>query len=235
MARRKATEANPPLSRATVVSAALDEIDENGLAAFSLRALAKRLGVYPSSIYWYVLNREELLAEVLGQALLNSTPEEQQADWRDSIRVMFERFRESIRRHPNIAPLLASNLMVNVSLDFEFAERPLAALRAAGFEGEGLVAAFNLVMSTLMGFAPQEFSPAPSEANEEWKDQMEQRLAVVSDDAYPVLAANIDRLRNRAFFLRWRNGADAPFDASYPIVVEILIAGLEAAGAKARG
>ncbi|MBN8189955.1 helix-turn-helix transcriptional regulator [Salipiger thiooxidans] len=55
------------LSKGQVVSAAVAQIDEKGLAAFSLRELARSLGVSPAVVYWHVYGWQDLFAERVAQ------------------------------------------------------------------------------------------------------------------------------------------------------------------------
>jgi TetR/AcrR family transcriptional regulator, tetracycline repressor protein len=59
----------PALSRDNILRATLALIDAHGVAAFSLRELAKTLGVFPTAIYWHVPNRNALVAGAVGLAL----------------------------------------------------------------------------------------------------------------------------------------------------------------------
>src|SRR5579884_1659010 len=63
----------PGVTRARVVEAALDLVQDAGLDALTMRALADRLGVKAASLYWHVRDRDELL-ELLAAALLAAVP-----------------------------------------------------------------------------------------------------------------------------------------------------------------
>lgn len=52
------------LTRAQVVAAALEILDEYGLGDLTMRRLAGSLGVQPGALYWHVANKQALLAEV---------------------------------------------------------------------------------------------------------------------------------------------------------------------------
>ncbi|MBB4932526.1 AcrR family transcriptional regulator [Lipingzhangella halophila] len=52
----------PERSRPQITAAAIELADENGLAAVSMRRVAKRLGTGPASLYRYVATRDDLLA-----------------------------------------------------------------------------------------------------------------------------------------------------------------------------
>lgn len=53
------------LSRELIVSETFKMIDENGIDAFSIRKLATKLGVQPSSLYNHIKNEYDLLLEVV--------------------------------------------------------------------------------------------------------------------------------------------------------------------------
>lgn len=57
---KKLQRSRTALTRDFVVAAALEEIDRHGLNGFSLRNVAKQLGVYPTAISWHVTNRNVL-------------------------------------------------------------------------------------------------------------------------------------------------------------------------------
>ena len=62
------------LTRAQVVSTAVELLRRYGLADLSMRRLARELEVQPGALYWHVASKQELLVEVAG-ALLAEVPE----------------------------------------------------------------------------------------------------------------------------------------------------------------
>ncbi len=217
------------LSRASVVLAALQEIDDNGLDSFSLRILARRLGVYPTAIAWHVDSRSQLLADVAALAMADILPPGFPVSWQSYLRSLFQRFREAIRRHPNVAPLIGTQLVANRGVDLDFVERLLATLAHAGFTGPRLVSAYNAVIAALVGFTTQEFAPIPADETRAWQADVRARLKAVEPFTHPILAANMKLLANHAFILRWQNGTENPLTDSFDAFVEIVISGLEQA------
>lgn len=215
------------LNRETVIAAALEEIDRAGLENFSLRNLAKTLGVYPTAVAWHVPGRSQLLADVAQLVLADILPTGFHDSWQAYLRQILHRFREAIRRHPNVAPLIGTQLVANPAIDLEFIERLLSALAHAGFSGARLVAAYNAVIAAMVGFTTQEFAPVPLEETKRWQKDIRERLQAVQSSRYPLLAGNMKLLGNKAFTLRWQNGSEAPLDASFEAFVDIFIAGLE--------
>ena len=59
----------PPRSLETIVSVALEIIDEVGTDAFSMRLLADRLGSGTATLYRHLANKDELMAYVVDRIL----------------------------------------------------------------------------------------------------------------------------------------------------------------------
>src|SRR6267143_2360396 len=72
------------LSRASLVSAALGLVQDEGLEALTMRALANRLNVKAASLYWHVRDRRELL-ELLAESILEQVPATRGATWRPEV------------------------------------------------------------------------------------------------------------------------------------------------------
>jgi len=225
--KRLARKGDRPLSRERIIEVALAEIDKAGLDNFSLRNLAKALGVFPTAVSWYVSSRSLLLAEVAQKVLEDIVPPGFHDSWQGYLREFMHRFRHAIRAHPNVAPLIGTQLVANPTVDLEFIERLLSALAHAGLSGVRLVSAYNAVIAAVVGFTTQEFAPVPAEGTVAWQMQIRDRLKDVPSNRYPQLAKNMKLLGNKAFTLRWQNGTEAPLDASFTSFVDIFMLGLE--------
>ncbi|WP_395610376.1 TetR/AcrR family transcriptional regulator C-terminal domain-containing protein [Pseudomonas sp. B22129] len=230
--RKKAAgeETKSALNKDTIIAAALALIDRDGLDKCSLRNLARGLGVYPTAIYWYVSSRELLLSEVLAKVLEEVAPAPQ-ARWQDYLRAAMVNCHEAVHRHPNIAPLLGSQLVSNSSTDFKLVEGVLAALQQAGFSGPALTGAYNTFIAALAGFTTLEYAPLP-ENTKAWQYRVQENLRAIDPEQHPTLAQNIDQLSNRGFSLRWQNGVDAGLDESFAFYVDTLLCGLETMAAR---
>ena len=133
---RRGPDAVPILNRDVIVAAALELIDEGGLEAFSLRMLAQKLGVYPTAVYWYVPNRNELMAQVVAHIMASVPLKRRRRAWQQSIRDLFVAFRAAVAAHPNAAPLIGTAVVSNTSVNFDFVEHVLETLGDLGIEGE---------------------------------------------------------------------------------------------------
>src|SRR6476660_63543 len=80
----EAEERTPGLSRAGLVSAGLSLVQEEGLDALTMRALADRLNVKAASLYWHVRDRRELL-ELLADSILAGVRGTRFGGWRSVV------------------------------------------------------------------------------------------------------------------------------------------------------
>ncbi len=216
------------LNRALIVETALALIDREGLESFSVRNVARALDVFPTAVYWHIGDRNTLLSDVVTLVLADLTPKRPTARWQDWIRQLLVRYRDIIRAHPNVAPLIGVQLVSNGSLDFHLVESILERLAQAGFKGQSLVDAYNVVMGGMVGFTTQEFASVPAEGTEGWKKNMRRAIAAVDRKAYPRVAAHLAAMSNKAFLLRWENGVAAPLDAGFDMFADALVAGIAA-------
>jgi AcrR family transcriptional regulator len=96
------------LSRERIIEAATTLIDEEGLAALSIRRLATELGVRGPSLYNHFATKEEILDAVAdsitGQVDISMFTGN---DWRVALRAWARSYRAALADHPNIVPYLA--------------------------------------------------------------------------------------------------------------------------------
>lgn len=218
------------LTRERIVEEAIALIDDDGLQGFSIRALARRLNVYPSALYWHIGGaKADLFAEISGTLMAGlMTPADKPDDWKDTIRILFHRFRANVHAHPRAAPLLGPHIRSNGAPNAPWVEATLQALSVAGFSGEGLVNAFNAVVGALEGYITIELAADGGEQGSEWVTTFDRELEALDADHYPLVTALLPLMYNRAFVMRWKSGTEAPLDSGYDFLLETLLRGLEA-------
>ena len=222
--RRKSSVA---LTREQIASAALTLLSERGIDAFSVRDLAKSLGVYPTAIYHHMATKNDLLAEVVAYALKDMEPPPQGQDWQTWFRELFYRYRSAVQAHPSVAPLIGARLVSNAGVGSDLIEHILTKLVEAGFsEDANIVEAFNVVIAAKVGFVTLELAPQPDEL-EDFEDMMRVRVNTVNVASYPLMARLLPLLANSAFMMRWENGVRRPMDDSFKAYVDVVIFGLE--------
>lgn len=98
----------PLIHRGEVVRAALRIIDEGGLEAFGLEALARELGVRAPSLYHHFEGKDDILAQVARLVTFEASipPDPPPERWEEYFIELAVHFRQAILRHPNTAPLV---------------------------------------------------------------------------------------------------------------------------------
>lgn len=96
------------IDRAAVVAATFALIDQEGIAALTMRSLGNRLGVQAASLYHHVTGRDELLrlvADNVAQAAFEKLP--RTTDWRELARGLADGLRSVLQEHPGAAQVVA--------------------------------------------------------------------------------------------------------------------------------
>src|SRR2546429_4120091 len=91
------------LSAETILDAAEQIVDRDGLHALSMPALARELGSGVTSIYWYFRSKDELvvaLADRVEQHLYARLPPVGDGPWDDELVAYFSAYRDLMHRTP---------------------------------------------------------------------------------------------------------------------------------------
>jgi AcrR family transcriptional regulator len=145
----------PPKAKFTRVqlqAAALALVDEQGLAALSMRTLAGALGTGPMTLYNYVKDRDDLDALVVEAVLAEISRPRTRGDWQHDVRAIVEATWRTVRRHPNVIPLILTRRTLHETT-LDWAEGLLDALARGGRSGAELLIAFRTVSGFVMGLA----------------------------------------------------------------------------------
>jgi TetR/AcrR family tetracycline transcriptional repressor len=150
------------LSLDRIVTAALELVDEQGIGAGTMRAVASRLGVRSMSLYRYVQDRDELYDAVVERIVneLADDPEVQLRPvegWRPYLMGMAHGVRRYARAHPHAFPLVATRPpaapWVNPPLrSLRWVEAMLTGLAAEGFSDEQVLFTYRTFNSFLLGY-----------------------------------------------------------------------------------
>jgi TetR/AcrR family tetracycline transcriptional repressor len=150
------------LSAERIARTALDLIDERGIGAASMRAIAGRLGVEAMSLYKHIRTRDEIL-----DAVVNLIVDELDRDdevlrnaengWRDYLTRLAHGVRRYALAHPHAFPLVATRPAeapwVNPPLrSLEWIESMLTTLADEGFNEQQVLFAYRSFNSFLLGY-----------------------------------------------------------------------------------
>ncbi|WKX71156.1 TetR/AcrR family transcriptional regulator [Streptomyces sp. XD-27] len=169
-------------------NAALSLVDEQGLAALTMRNLAAALGTGAMTIYNYVDGREGLEALLVDAVMAEGRkpPGIPSDDWRADVRALAEAHWRAVRAHPDVIPLILTRRTVDLPT-LATAEDLLEALSRSGRAGADLLAAFRMLTGFIMGFAQAELAGPLSIAPDEDVDTLTQRVRALPPERFPHL------------------------------------------------
>jgi TetR/AcrR family transcriptional regulator, tetracycline repressor protein len=150
------------LSVDRIVDTTLALIDEQGIGAASMRAVASRLGVRAMSLYKHVDSRDELFDAVVERVVneLGQDPQVQTRPvqgWRPYLSAMAHGVRRYALAHPHAFPLVATRPptapWINPPLrSLRWVEALLASLAEEGFTDEQVLFTYRTFNSFLLGY-----------------------------------------------------------------------------------
>ena len=139
------------LDRERITEAGLRFLEEEGVAAFSMRKLATRLGVTPMSLYAHFRDKDDLF-DAMSTAMLAETviPTVDLGDWQTAARTLFTALRDQLLSRRDALALLGGDDHVAPAL-VRFADAGMQIMQAAGFEGADAVRAYRLLAYFTLG------------------------------------------------------------------------------------
>jgi AcrR family transcriptional regulator len=145
-----------PISRDAIVTAAIDLLDREGLAALSMRRLAEELGTGAASLYWHVGSKDGLLDLVLDQIIgEGKIPDPDPAHWQEQLKQVARDQRAASLRHPWAVRVSIGRIPMGPNA-LRYSERILAILRAGGLPPHLAVQGYLLLIATINGFTIDE-------------------------------------------------------------------------------
>jgi AcrR family transcriptional regulator len=136
--------ARPRLTRARIVTTALDLADREGLGAVTLRRLAARLGVHVTSLYNHVPTKEAVLDGMVEGLVVEARLPTGTLGWEEWIRRFAAAIRAVAHAHPGAFEAFHHRPIQGLQAA-QATEAALAAFHTGGFDE---LAAYNAVKST---------------------------------------------------------------------------------------
>ncbi|MCT2584680.1 TetR/AcrR family transcriptional regulator [Actinophytocola gossypii] len=175
------------LTRSGIAAAALAVVDRDGLAALTMRAVAKELGMAAMSLYRYVADRDELEVLVVDHVLTDLDLSVPPGPWRDRIAGLLERMRAATQAHREVVPLVVRHRHA-APASLRWIEATLAVLTEAGFTGRRRVVAQRTLVAYLLGALQNEhYGPLSGSGTA--------AMAELSISDFPVLAETAAQAR----------------------------------------
>lgn len=159
----------PPLSRPRIVRTALRLVDEKGLAALTMRALATELNVSPMALYNHVRDKEELVDLMVDLMLGEVDTAPTEGDWLAQLRALVCSYHRTLATHHNLARVYSGRVRIGPH-GLRIIERALELLLEGGLSAAEASDAFFALFTYTAGFeqmghiAPQHPSAPGEEA-----------------------------------------------------------------------
>jgi AcrR family transcriptional regulator len=140
------------LTKDRILTAAIALLDQEGLAAFNLRALGRALGSAPTAIYWYMGSKEQLVRLAADQLWCEIAPPVGGADWRAAARWNATELYRLLLRHPWVVQSLGS-VVIYGPAKARYDEACLGVFEGAGFSDGDTDQAATAVVTFVLGAA----------------------------------------------------------------------------------
>lgn len=193
-----------PLNRKTIVDAATQILDVDGLDGFTMRRVAEALGTSPASLHWHVGSKDGLLNLVFNEVIAEQhVPDADPGHWQEQLKDVARTMRATILRHRDIVRISLGRLPMGPNA-LRYSDRVLAILRADGASDRLAVLGRHLLISIVNGFTVDERVRAAGQlAPEQIAAVIRDYLASLSASEFPNLVALADQFAIRDQDLRF--------------------------------
>ena len=140
------------IDRTRIVEAALELLDQEGLAGVTTRKIAERLGVKSSSLYWHFRDRAELLDVLADRIVADVRWPDTNLGWREQAQALMVEYLRCLMAHRDAARVSAGRAP-NGPHRLRGAETMLTALVAGGLSDQDAVSATLVLTTYVVGFA----------------------------------------------------------------------------------
>jgi AcrR family transcriptional regulator len=178
-----------PLTKESVLQAALKLADQGGLEALSMRKLGQALGVEAMALYYHFANKERVLDGIVDLVFGEIEVPNAGDDWKSAMRRRAISVRDALFRHRWAIGLMESRTNPGPA-NLRHHDAVIGCLRAAGFDMAAAATAYSLLDSYIYGFAMTKMN-LPFDDTSDIAEMAESMLEPFPVGEYPNLAAFI--------------------------------------------
>jgi TetR/AcrR family tetracycline transcriptional repressor len=205
--RKPAGTSHRGVTRQAVAEAAADLVATDGLEALSVRQVANRLGVWPTTVMHHAGGRDGLLA-LLIEHLAAGISTDLHGGWRTRLTELGQEIRRVALAHRGLADVLLRSGATGPQA-LRLADAILGALEDAGLDRDDAQDAYDVFLTYALGSAGrQTTATAPAR----WR-AFETALDQAQPDAYPALERATRGGATRDDDARFAGGLDLVLDA----------------------
>jgi AcrR family transcriptional regulator len=213
-ARAPQGRARPPLSRDTIVDAAVRIVDADGVDALTIRRLGQELGTGAATLYWHISGKDEL-GELIYDRIMGElvVPEPDPTQWEAQLKAMARDAYRILASHRDAVRFSLGHVPVGPNM-LRVMEWSLALLKGAGIPDRP-AAYFGDIFGRYLDASVLEAMPAPADDDTGTSVEMvRNHFASLPADQFP----NITALASEMF--------DASDDERFEFGLDLLLRGL---------
>jgi AcrR family transcriptional regulator len=185
------------LSRARIISAAVDLIEREGVEAVSMRRIAALLDCGVMSLYNHVPSKAALLDDVAERVIsgieFTAMPG---ASWEEQVRAQARAFRAIARKYPRSTMLVVSRPTASLT-GLRPIENALATLREAGCGGSEAVLIVRAFIAFIMGSLLREVGVTPGLREDDRGEEAIMAAAAPDPAEFPQVTSLATELSRR--------------------------------------
>jgi TetR/AcrR family transcriptional regulator, tetracycline repressor protein len=200
------------LDRETILLAALELVEREGLEALTMRRLGAALGCEAMSLYYHVESKDALLDGVVEVAVagMDLSWAERSGAWQERLKEGYRAYRRLAQTHPGVFPLIGRPAGRTLAA-LRPVEAFLSVLRGAGFPPRAALQAHRTLSSYVYGYGISEI----------------RGLGLESGGPLPVTESEWQSLPTLAEAMRGAKSVD--HDREFEEGLDIIVSGLKPA------
>ena len=147
---RGRTASRSGLTRERIINAGVELIQREGFQALTMRRIAECLNSGVMSLYWYIANRDELVAVVVDELLRGVPTPSPDLSWRQQVFEVCRAFVSILEPHRHALAALPSGIAPGPHL-LRMTNDIYGALGSAGFYGDDLIQGVDAIAALTIG------------------------------------------------------------------------------------
>lgn len=185
---RRDRPAKAPLSRRSILDAAVELIRVRGVAAVTLKDVAEAVQTGPASLYAYFRNRDELLECVLDAAYAQvELVHPLDGDWRGALATTIVNTIEKLESFPGLATVALGAIPTREGA-LRLAEHELTLMELGGIDADAAALGVDLIAQFAAATAIERAVPGKRERGHTEREQLKAAYGGADPQVYPRVA-----------------------------------------------
>jgi TetR/AcrR family transcriptional regulator, tetracycline repressor protein len=184
-AARRPGPRKDPLTKAQIVEAALQVVEEQGAEGISMRKIASAIDVVPMSLYTHFPSKRALIEAVVERVAGDiELPDPAGLEWREGMAELARSIRRHLNAHPGAAGLVLSQPTLGPNA-LGLGEYSYSLMQRAGFSDQAMVDAFYCLFVFILGFIALEIPRTQATDKREFEASLEEIFAGLPTEQFP--------------------------------------------------